>query len=164
MDWFILNVPRSRVLPAGFRCDGQIRTNHVPAPSDFCKSCGADLRVTRLRVSRVSYSDVWRLRICKLAWEAEENVPPSAAEECERLEISSGSRERLALLYVEALETFGYVICGLWGTEIVGITSDCMFLYAEASEYAVGFETWLHYAPKLVSPVCDSDELDPASS
>lgn len=39
--------------------------SHVACPRDFCRRCGADLRVARLLVTSVSWADLWRLQLCE---------------------------------------------------------------------------------------------------
>jgi hypothetical protein len=146
MQWVVPDVPY-RELDEDFRCEGGVGATHVRGPSDFCKSCGADLHVTRLRVKRVSYSDAWRLHICKAAWYSGPDCGEQAAEEeLDRLGISTDDREKMLGLYLLGCEAYMYVLCGLRGAyHIVGITTDGMLLYAVPGEYEIGAETQLSY-------------------
>jgi hypothetical protein len=145
IGWVIPNLPQTRQRDEGFRCDGETRENHVRGPADFCKHCGADLHVVRLRVCRVSYADAWRLHICEVAERALNCGELADIAECLRLEISSSDQKKLADLCNEGCEVRAYDACGLKNTDNVGITADGMFLYAEPGEYEVGSETWLQY-------------------
>ena len=84
MEWTVPEVAQTRDLNEWWAEDvlcqhdleSATETLHVPDAFDFCTRCGADLHVTRLRVKRVSHSDVWRLHICKAAWDS---APVSSA-------------------------------------------------------------------------------------
>jgi hypothetical protein len=145
MEWVIPDVPKTRQFYEGFRCDGESRGEHVRGPGDFCKSCGTDLHVIRLRVSRVSYSDAWRLHICEVAERALDDDQATDIAKCDRLGISPSDQRKLADLCLEGFGPALYDACGLGGTDNVGITTDGMFLYAKLGEYEIGSETWLHY-------------------
>jgi hypothetical protein len=141
MDWKIPNIPPSRELDCT-SCYPALKTcgTHVACSADFCLTCSADLRVKRLRVSTVSYSDARRLHICEAVSNAYFNE--LAAAECDRLEISRDDRERLSELYAEGIAPeVLYLVCELADCKLVGITADGVFLYAKPDDYEVGPDT-----------------------
>jgi hypothetical protein len=103
-------------------------SSHVACPWDFCQRCGADLRVARLLVTSVSCADLWRLQLGEIA--ACCGVGDLA--ECIKLGISYDERLKLADLFYEGLgPAVEYVICGFDSVDLVGITADGTFLYAQ---------------------------------
>lgn len=138
MQWVLPKIPRSRE-PLGLFAEGRGAPEHVAGPSDFCRDCLADLRIARLRVLIVTYSDVWRLRLCRVAADALILSEPAALYECERLRISPMEQQWLLGILLEGLEPVHvYEMCGLEGVDLVGIAADGAFLYAKAGEWEIG--------------------------
>jgi hypothetical protein len=140
VDWVLPDVPRSRE-PVGLYAEGawgSVATEHLSGTSQFCRECLADLRVRRLLVRVVTYSDIWRLRLCQGAARAVLLEDGADSYECVCLAMSSRSRDQLFNLLMEGLEAENYVMCGLRDVELVGITADGTFLYAEHGLYEIG--------------------------
>lgn len=138
MQWVLPKIPRSRE-PLGLLAEGRGTPEHITGPSEFCRDCLADLRIARLRVLIVTYSDVWRLRLCQVASDALILSEPAALYECERLRISPMEQQWLLDLLLEGLEPVDvYEMCGLEGVDLVGITADGAFLYAKPSAWEIG--------------------------
>lgn len=136
MQWIVPNITLSRE-PKCTSCECiEMGPNHVPCPAEFCLACGTDLHVKRLRVTSVTYADVWRLHICEIAQRAVDYSGPAEVKECDRLEISPSVHLQLAEMLGEGwgpVTEFG--LCDLLGVDLVGITADGTFLYAKAGEY-----------------------------
>lgn len=128
----------------GFKVDVPMGARHVRGVEDFCRSCAADLRVTRLLVSRVSYADAGRFTVAQLASQVLDGsgLEPGDEQRWKELEFSAEEVKKLVTLFEVSVQPTSWDMCGLVDAGPVGITTNGIFLYA-IDEYLLGPETCL---------------------
>lgn len=129
----IPSVVRSRTdLP--FRPTREIGNKHSASIDNFCAACGADLRVRRRLVTEVNAEDAHRLALCESAELLLMGGPIDELLEKELVDLRCTYRDlgNMAELFYEGIHPEVAVLeCGLEGAELVGVTADGEFLYAE---------------------------------